>query len=212
MYMTEGKQHGYPYVASENNGAFDVISSNLGDTLLSISAAGNMAYYTTPDAAVGFRIGLNRPLGIPLGATANRNANKIPGLWNNTDLRNIEAKIDSAGAAYKTILSYASPTVTKQAAMGSTGTATKAFSSNDKAGQLTLVVSGTGIAAGSIVNIAYAGTYASVPFVSLTARNALAAGQSTNFFIGTQTTSNFTINVNTALAAGTYILNYQTQQ
>jgi hypothetical protein len=96
--------------------------------------------------------------------------------------------------------------------MGNTGSVTKAFSSNDKAGQLTLVVSGTGIAAGSLVNVAYVGTYASVPFVSLTARNAAAAGQSTNFFIGTQTTSNFTINVNTALAPNTYVLNYQTQQ
>ena len=199
-------------VGSENNGSFDIISDNLGDTLLSINATGNMAYYTTPDAAVGLRIGLDRPLGIPLGATANRNFNRIPGLWNNTTLRNIEAKIDSAGAAYKTILSYASPTVTKQAAMGSTGTVTKAFSSNDKAGQLTLVISGTGITNGALVNVAYVGTYASVPFVSLTARNAAAAGQATNLFVGTQTTSNFTINANTALAAGTYIINYQTQQ
>lgn len=200
------------YLGSENNGSFDIMSGNLGDTLISINSTGDLAYYTTPNSSVSLRIGNNKPLGIPLGVTANRNTTKIPGLWNNTTLRNIEAKIDSSTAVFKTILSYGSPTTTKQTAMGSTGTVTKAFSSNDKAGQLTLVVSGTGIAAGSLVNVAYVGTYSSVPFVSLTARNAAAAGQSTNFFIGTQTTSNFTINVNTALAAGTYILNYQTQQ
>jgi len=200
------------YVGSENNGSFDIISSNLGDTLLSINSTGALAYYTTPNSSVSLRIGNNKPLGIPLGVTANRNTTKIPGLWSNTSLRVIEGKIDSSTSVFKTILAYGSPTTTKQVGMGSTGTVKKAFSSNDKAGQLTLVVSGTGIAAGSLVNVAYVGTYASVPFVSLTARNAAAAGQSTNFFIGTQTTSNFTINVNTALAAGTYILNYQTQQ
>jgi hypothetical protein len=212
MYNTTATTGDTWYVGSENNGSFDIISSNLGDTLLSINSSGDLAYYTTPNSSVSLRIGNNKPLGIPLGVTANRNTTKIPGLWNNTTLRVIEGKIDSANAPYKTILSYGSPTVTKQVGMGNTGTVAKAFSSNDKAGQLTLVVSGTGIAAGSLVNVAYVGTYASVPFVSLTPRNAAAAGQSTNFFIGTQTTSNFTINVNTALAPNTYVLNYQTQQ
>jgi len=179
--------------------------------VMEIATGGYFGFSTTPATDLTARWGLAIPFGLPTGGTANRHTSSIAGIWGNSDLNRIEAKT-AAGTTYKTLLSYATPTATKQAAAGSTGTATLATNSNDKAGQVTIVVSGTGITSGPLVNITYSGSMLGTPFVTLTARNGPAAGQMTNFFIGSQSSTVFSIDANTAPAAGTYILNYSVQQ
>jgi hypothetical protein len=187
-------------------------SSALGTSdVMEVTTAGYVGFSTTPATDLSARWGKTNPLGLPSGPTTNRHTSSVAAIWGNTDLNRIEAKT-SAGTVYKTLLSYATPSAVKQAAMGSTGTATLSTDSNDKAGQLTLVVSGTGITAGQLVIVNFSGSMLGSVFVDFSARNAAAAGQATNIFVGSQGSTSFSLNANTALAPGTYIYNYIVQQ
>lgn len=176
-----------------------------------ITTAGFIGFSTAPNTGLAANWGKLFPLGLPAGPVSNQNTGSVASIWCNTDFNRIEAKTVS-GAVYKTLLSYNTPTAVKQAAMGSTGTATLSTGSNDKAGQLTLVVSGTGITSGQLVIVNFSASMVGSVFVDFSARNAAAAGQATNIFVGSQGSTSFSLNCNTALAAGTYIYNYIVQQ
>lgn len=180
-----------------------------GATGFMLTTTGEAAINTTPVTALRFVYASGKPIGIPSHTTAQRasgNANAHFG-WN-TDLNRLEAA--GASAPYcKPIISYATPTVTVYAPLGTLGFFAFTEGSNNVAGRIRLTT-GTGPTAGTIVKVTMNGNFGGVMFVQITAANADAAAQMTNFYITNASDTSFDIAVTTALAASTqYILYYR---
>ena len=184
--------------------------SNLGNGALGLQIlpTGEFGFSVAPDTSLAARWGIARPLGLPTFAGTNRAINNTYGSigWNSTALW---MEVTVPGKSYfKPIASDTTPTYTIGASAG-TG-ATASISGNALAGKVTITTC-TSSGTGQIIRVTLSGAWGSVPFVQLTARNAAAAAQMTNFYIGADNpAAYFDIYVVTALAASTtYILNFK---
>jgi hypothetical protein len=179
-------------------------SSALG---IQINTSGKAGLSVLPDAEYSLKFGLASPLGLPLGTSTDRASDAS--IFSNTTTKSVEVR-QSSTDVYKRLTSIGAPTMTMGTAAG-TG-ASVSYQGNDMAGKITFTTGSSGLTSGTILTVTYQTGMTGPTFPVITAANSAAAGQMTNFFCNSGS-SNFTVQVGTALAASTsYIIYYQVQQ
>lgn len=147
---------------------------------------------------------------LPSGTTAQQPAVSQNIIRNNSDFGGIEVK--NIAGTWKRLTCTSAPASTIPSGNFGPGAGTSpsgTVTGNDMGGDLSFTVGASPGAGANVVTVQYGSAFSSVPTVTISPRNALAAGAMTNLYIVTAGTTGFTLKSVGTLSVGQHIFSYQ---